>query len=121
MEASGVNGLKWFPCICEQKSEDNHRSELDVYGVIEGNLPLQVLQLLHVLAAAGLHHVLEVKHSWLSTAHNDHRAEVWQSDRRDQTNADVGERSVNALVKLKVHDTLHAHFALKWFMTCLIV
>lgn len=57
----------------------NYRSELDVYGVVREELLLQVLELLHEAAAAGLHHVLKVERSWLSTVQYDHGAEVGES------------------------------------------
>lgn len=55
--------------------KDKYRSELDVYGVIKDNLLLQILQLLHVLAAGRLHHIVKVKHSWLPTVCDDHSAQ----------------------------------------------
>lgn len=62
----------------------NHRSKLDVYGVVGGDLLLQVLELLHVLAAAGLHHVLKAQHSWLSAIQKDHATEVWESESKQR-------------------------------------
>lgn len=71
----------------------NYRSELDVYGVVEADLLLQILQLLGVLAAAGLHHVFKVKHSRLPSVQSDDRAEVRESEGGDEADRIVGESS----------------------------
>lgn len=61
---------------------NDYRSELDVNWVVTGEFLLQILKLLDVLAAACLHHVIKMQHSWLPTIQNNHRAEVWQSEGR---------------------------------------
>lgn len=62
-----------------QELHNSYRGELDVYRVVKRQLLLQVLQLLLVLAAARLHHVLQVEHSRLSAVQEDDRAEIWES------------------------------------------
>ncbi|KAG7234107.1 hypothetical protein INR49_005821, partial [Caranx melampygus] len=39
-----------------------------------------ILELLYILAAAGLHHIIQMKHSRLSAVQNDHRAQIWKSE-----------------------------------------
>lgn len=73
----------------EQWLHITYRSELDVYGVIERDLLLQILKLLHVLTAAGLHHILKVKHARLSAVQNNHGAEFRESGGRKANNQTV--------------------------------
>lgn len=73
----------------EQWLRITYRSELDVYGVIERDLLLQILKLLHVLTAAGLHHILKVKHARLSAVQNNHGAEFRESGGRKANNQTV--------------------------------
>ena len=55
-----------------------YRCELNVDGVVEGQLALETLELLVVLAAPRLHHVLHVKHAWLAAVHHDHHTQIRQ-------------------------------------------
>lgn len=68
------------PPSCQLELSANYRGELDVYWVIKDEFFLQILQLLHMLALPGLHHVLKVKHSRLPAVQDDHGAEVWESE-----------------------------------------
>ena len=58
-----------------------YRGELDVDGVIEGQLALQILELFHVLAAGGLPNVIYVEHAGIPAVRHDHSPQIWKSDR----------------------------------------
>jgi len=56
-----------------------YRGELDVDGVVEGQLLLQILQLLRVLAAGRLPHVVHVEHAGVPAVRHDHSPQIWKS------------------------------------------
>lgn len=55
---------------------DDYRGEQDVYGVVTGQFPLQILELLEVAAAPRLHHLLQTEHSRRSAVKDNHGAQL---------------------------------------------
>lgn len=56
-----------------KENTGGYRCELNVDGFIEGQLALQIHQLFVVPTLPCLHHILYVKHPWLSAiCHNHH-------------------------------------------------
>lgn len=69
-------------CFSKEKRQRRrgYRGELDVDGVVEGQLLLQILQLLRVLAAGRLPHVVHVEHAGVPAVRHDHSPQIWKSD-----------------------------------------
>lgn len=65
------------PAISCWKGGTN-RGELDVDGVVEGQLPLELQQLPLVSTLPCLHHVVYVEHPRLPAVHHDHPPQVRQ-------------------------------------------
>jgi hypothetical protein len=64
-------------CPAERFTE-GYRSKLDVDGVVEGQLALQILELLMVRALPCLQHVFYMEHPRLSAVRDDHHPQVWE-------------------------------------------
>lgn len=56
---------------------EGYRCELDVDGIIEGQLSLQLHQLLVVLTLPCLHHIVYVEHPRLSAVRYNHHTQLW--------------------------------------------
>ena len=67
--------------VCERCNTEGYWCELDVDGVIEGQLALQIHQLSVVPTLSCLHHILYVEHPWLSAVRHNHHTQVWQPGR----------------------------------------
>lgn len=76
---SSGSTLTSFGILCWNAG--GYRGELDVDGVVEGQLPLELRQLPLVSTLPCLHHVFHVEHPWLPAVHHDHPSQVRQPEK----------------------------------------